>query len=505
MCRLRPRCNMPYCCRCTSPGNLLALRRFVSSGLLARGSGVLHLRRARLSCAHPRRTSLCSLGLGGMGLCRAFALGRPLCCGAARLGLPCRCLRTSTGLLCRPRLRLRLRLRGCLLLVTGSCQCALPVSLPRRLALVRGRLLLATGARGELLLPRRFGTMLTLRGLGLLLTALRGDGAHTLLALHHRLVLAIGYNVIARHLLLLLLRQVRPLPQQLLAILGGDRLLLALRHCLLPPLRCNLLQPRSLHLLGTPLGVAIGRVECRGRAAAAATVPIRISNRGPLSQLLLATPMRRLALGGSAPRSIVRRGDVAPTQQGAALNRPLCCRNAAVTISPRCLAQIVSATIISRRILTGAPFVAAVANGATVGIIDDYQIAARISVSVLRPLDVVRIVGAWLIIVIAIAVIDRLGDRFVAIVGLPSPRLHPVSIIESVIRGRFTDHGVERIGAIDICIRISAIRGRRYRNGRRSGQVSSRRRGGYRARRCVGQRHGRGKRRQHICAACRRH
>jgi len=311
---------MPYRSRCTSPGNLLALRRLASGGLLARGSSVLRLRCTRLSCASLRRTSLGSPRLGGMGLSRSFVLGRPLCCGAARRDLPRRRLRTSTRLLCRP----RLRLRGRLLLVTGSGQRALPISLPRRLALVRGRLLLATGALGELLLPRRFGTMLTLRGLGLLLTALRGDGAHALLVLHHRLMLAIGYSALPRHLLLLLLRQMRPLLHRLLAIVLGH-LLLALRHCLLPPLRCNLLQPRPLHLLGTALVLAVGCIECRGRAATAATAPVCISDRSPLPQLLLAAPMRRLAPGSSAPRGIVRRGDIAPAHQRLALGRPLSC------------------------------------------------------------------------------------------------------------------------------------------------------------------------------------
>lgn len=131
-----------------------------------------------------------------------------------------------------------------------------------------------------------------------------------------------------------------------------------------------------------------------------------------------------------------------------------------MTISSRSLAQIVSAAIIARRILTGAPFVATVANGATVGVVDHYQIAPRIGVSVLGPLNVIRIIVARLVIVIPIAVIDRLGDRFIAVVGLPRPWLDTIAVIESIIRGCLADHGVECIGAIDIGIGVTTLRGR---------------------------------------------
>src|SRR5262249_22505593 len=96
----------------------------------------------------------------------------------------------------------------------------------------------------------------------------------------------------------------------------------------------------------------------------------------------------------------------------------------------------------------GALVALVVGQHAAVAAVDRHQHAAVVAVAVALVADQVRLVGARLVVVVAVgAVRQRLGDAHRAVVALPDPRPLAVLVVEGVVRGRIAEAGVHLAGA----------------------------------------------------------
>ena len=136
--------------------------------------------------------------------------------------------------------------------------------------------------------------------------------------------------------------------------------------------------------------------------------------------------------------------------------RPLTCHDAAPLAFPCRHAQRLGPGVITRRGLRLAPrlgrreIIAA-------AIIDGRDPAVAIAIAVIGIAHEIRIVGAGLVIIIAIAVVDRLRIGQVIAAGFPDPGLDTV-IIEIIIGRRVADRVADPVGPVDP--RITIVIGR---------------------------------------------
>ena len=187
----------------------------------------------------------------------------------------------------------------------------------------------------------------------------------------------------------------------------------------------------------------------------AAAVPLIIPLRGDAPLLLFALPMRGLARGRLPAIGIARLRRGARARDFGAALIPLPCRDATPIAVARGGVECPGPRIIAGRgrAFARCPLRIERAPGA---IVDDHQIAAGIGIAVIGIADVIRVIVTRLVIIIAIAAIDRLGEGVVSVAGLPRPGLDPAIVIEIIVGRRVPDHLIERIRPVDIGVIAAA-------------------------------------------------
>lgn len=246
-------------------------------------------------------------------------------------------------------------------------------------------------------------------------------------------------------------------------------------------------------LLGGTFGASVS-IEIGRRAPLTAAAPIGVANGRLLARALFGAPMLGLLFDGAAAGGVA-----APIVAASALDRiaamiPLRRRHASMAPLARCPIERSGAGIITRR---GDPLGTRLLQReqAATAAIDRNQRAVGISITVIGIADIIGIIVAGLVIIGAIAAIDRFGEGFVAVAALPCPGLDAIVIVEGIIGRSLSDHLVEGRGAIGIGV-IGAARWRGYRNRARGRQRTCGRRIRDRCGGRIAHRDGIGKRRQ---------
>jgi hypothetical protein len=467
-----------------------SLRNLARLRLACAGLGLITLRLAGLGLPHRRTTRLglthlCLVSLrlpdrgsAGRGLSRGGPMRRLLL--GLRVSLRLSNTRRSllarldaNAVLTRALLRLdaycllMLARRHCMALVVLAFQC-LPTGLCRSLLTQAFGGLVMLALHDLLRLPLLGGTCLNLAS---------AIGLVAVLLLH-----------VLRHLTLTL---------DLLAARRFDALALivpCLRDLLLAALLIGALAGGGeTLLLGGAFDVGAG-IEIGRRAPLTAAAPIGVAHGCLLARALFGAPMLGLLFDGVATGGVA-----APIVTASALDRiaatiPLRRRHASMAPLARCPIERSGAGIITRRGDTlGTRLLQR--EQAAAAAIDRNQRAVGIGIAVIGIADIIRIIVAGLVIIGAIAAIDRFGEGFVAVAALPCPGLDAIVIIEGIIGRSLADHLVEGRGAIGIGV-IGAARRSGYRNRARGRQRTCGRRIRDRCGGRIAHRYGIGKRRQ---------
>lgn len=435
--------------------------------------------------------------MGGAGL------GLPMIAGGARLGLMphagrCRALLPGMGALGS----------ACPRLLAGMRASHLPLV---RLGLLTGMLLACPSFRPAARLLMRVGLcfgmapnldgVLRLRPMRLLLARM---GLSDIASMGARL----GPVALATHRLshLIAARPFGALLPSLLASTAFRRLLRLMAARLLGPLLvvsafggagvvlALLLLRGARAALGDAFGADVLVVEVRRGAVLAAAAPGGVADGRLVTGVPFVTPVAHLPLDGIAASGVVAPVVTAVTLDRIAAMIPLARRDPAVMTMARGAVERAGAGVIARG---GDPLGAGAAkrDRPAAGAVHRDQRAAGVGIAVIGIAHVIRRVGAGRVVIIAIAVVDRLDEGFVAVARLPRPRFDATGSVEIIIGRSVADHRVERRGAIGIGVsRAPGRRGERQRTGGR--KRADRRRGGERRRGGIAHRNGIGERRQ---------
>lgn len=244
----------------------------------------------------------------------------------------------------------------------------------------------------------------------------------------------------------------------LLALLGGA---LLFRHR-------TLLRPITLRLLACLIGLSIvlasvaaivGSIELWRPAGPAAALPCGEAFGGPLAgdtlghQLAAFLGGMALTIGLPVGLALARLAPVGACRSDhRAACRPLRRGYAAPLALPRCDTQrpragIIAGSCVGLALRLGRGQIAAPP------VIDAGDPPVAIAIAVIGIAHEIGVIGARLVIIIAIAVVDRLGIGQVIVAGLPDPGLDAV-IVETIIRRRIADRIADPVGPVDPGIAI---------------------------------------------------
>ena len=354
-----------------------------------------------------------------------------------------------------PLLRLLLRLRAPLLLLIAP---------PRLLRLPPLRHAVALGALLPLL-------CLLLRALPLLLLAIG------LLRLRKPLF---GLPALAALPLSLDLRSALRLGPALLRLLAIARPVLP-RQCDAPFLLRALLPLRLRPPLGQ-LPLPLLGIEARRLTPEILALPAGEAHRRALARLPLGRPatlrLRLVPIAAIARPLRLRLPRLAPAVPVApdrrALRRPLPRLDPLAVARPRHPAHVARPRIIARGIGVARPRLAPGQRPAA-AIIDRHQPLVAIAIAVPGVAHQPRARRARLVIIIAIAAIDRLGIAQIIVAALPRPGRHAILVGEAVIGRRLAQRLGEHVRPVDPGIAIVALR-LRIGDRRGGGQLLDRRR-----------------------------